>query len=231
MNLSAKPRRVIRAAPEHHEVFVLGETTRDVVVAPAIATMEQMLSSAAHQGALVLAEAEDEAETILSRARASAASVRDEAYTAGYEAGKVQALQEMSALVDLARHAAAEAKVIRDEVAGQSAGVVARATTLAVRRIVAEYYEADPGRTAAVCAEALRAAAGQEILSIRVSPGLVAHVQATLVDASQYVIPDGAVEVGGCIIDLRHGTLDATLDARLTLMEFALAEAGGAGQP
>jgi flagellar biosynthesis/type III secretory pathway protein FliH len=41
------------------------------------------------------------------------------------------------------------------------------------------------------------------------------------------VRPDDAVEAGGCIIDLRNGTIDATLDARLSLMELALREAGG----
>ena len=44
--------------------------------------------------------------------------------------------------------------------------------------------------------------------------------RATLTDAATYIRPDDSVEVGGCIIDLRNGTLDASLEARLSLMDL-----------
>jgi flagellar biosynthesis/type III secretory pathway protein FliH len=34
--------------------------------------------------------------------------------------------------------------------------------------------------------------------------------------------------MGGCLIDVRNGTIDASLDTRLSLMELALRDAGGA---
>ena len=92
---------------------------------------------------------------------------------------------------------------------------------------VREMYEADPGRTARICADALRAASGQEVLAIRVNPGVVDSVRAALHGAEEYVRPDQGIAIGGCIIDLENGTIDATLDARLTLIEAALADAGG----
>ncbi len=227
MNLSAKARRILRAAPEHEEVFVFGETVREELTAPAIATAGEMITSAATTADGMVDEARRQAGAILAEARASVNAVRDAAYSEGFESGRAAALQEMNGILEFVRRAATEAKAIRDDIAGQSPAIVARAAALATRRIVGEYYESDPERTAIVCAEALRAASGQEILSIRVNPGLVGHVQASLLDAARYVVPDTAVAVGGCVVDLRNGTLDATLDARLALMDFALAEAGG----
>ncbi len=227
MSLSVKPRRVIRAATEHSEVFVLGETTRLTLPAPPVATAEEMLVLADARAEGIVAEAHRQAAEVIAEARAQADRLHEEAFASGFAAGQQRAADEMAAPLELVRRAAAEGKAIRDGIAGQSADVIARATALAVRRIVADYYEAGPERTAAVCAEALRAAAGQEVLSIRVSPGLAEHVQATLAGAAHYVAADDAVAAGGCIIDLRYGTIDATLDTRLSLMEIALANAGG----
>jgi flagellar biosynthesis/type III secretory pathway protein FliH len=56
---------------------------------------------------------------------------------------------------------------------------------------------------------------------------MVESIQAWLADAARYVRPDEGVAIGGCIIDLRNGTLDASLDARLSLMDLALGEAAG----
>ena len=78
--------------------------------------------------------------------------------------------------------------------------------------------------------DAVRSAAGQEILSIRVNPGALDRVRASLVDVAGYVQPDDGIELGGCVIDLRDGTIDATLDARLDLMELALTSAAGGAE-
>jgi flagellar biosynthesis/type III secretory pathway protein FliH len=219
---------VIRGGGEPEEVFVLGETVRETMAAPGPIVSASALLTAAEQGAEdVIARARAHAQAVLAGAEANADQVRAAAHRDGFEAGRAAAAAEIQSCVELARIAATEGKAIRDSVAEQAAGLVARATALATRRIVGEYYEADPERTAQACAEALRAVAGQEILSIRVHPGLVPHIQATLVDAARYVRPDDGIEIGGCIIELRHGTLDATLDARLSLMDLALREAGG----
>lgn len=228
MNSSARARRVLRAAPEHDDVYVLGEGAHETApLQGTVATVQDMLAAAARKAEAVVAEARRQAEQIVAEARANADAVRQAATQQGFQAGQAEAIEEVKGALDLVRHAAREAKAVRDDIASQSGAVVARATGLALRRVVGEYYEAEPERTAIACAEALRAVAGQEILSIRVNPGLVSRVQARLTDAAGYVRPDASVEIGGCIIDLRHGTLDATLDARLSLMDLALAEAAG----
>jgi flagellar biosynthesis/type III secretory pathway protein FliH len=69
------------------------------------------------------------------------------------------------------------------------------------------------------------------MFSIRVHPEAEAPVTAALVDLAGYVRPDESVDVGGCIIDLRNGTIDATLDTRLSLMELAIGASSGAESP
>lgn len=230
MNSSAKPGRVFRAAPrdEGEDVYVLGETVRSTFPADSsVATVTDILSAAERRAASLIAAAEARAAELVAAAEATVAGLRAAAREEGVSAGQAEAELEVRALVDLVRAAANEGKAIRDGIANQAAAVVARATMLATRRIVGDHYEADPQETAAACAEAIRAASGQEIVSIRVNPALVTDVQTALVDVAAYVRPDEAIEVGGCVIDLRQGTLDATLETRLSLMEQALAEASG----
>ena len=231
MNSSANRGRVIRAARDHEDLFILGESRPESLVPHAsIATAGEIRDAADVRSLGIIDAAERQAAAILADAQSSAASVRETAYQDGYGAGREAAENEVSQLLQLARAAAGDGKAIRDSVASESATVVARAAALATRRIVGEYYETDPERTALACAEALRAASGQDVLSIRVHPGLADSLRATLTDAATYIRPDGAIEVGGCIIDLRNGTLDASLEARLSLMDLALAEAGGEGE-
>jgi flagellar biosynthesis/type III secretory pathway protein FliH len=228
MNSLARAGRVIRAARSDEDVFVLGEGVRRSVPADAtLASVAAVLEATDRRADALIEIAEEQAETIVAEARAAADAVRAEAYEAGHAAGVALAQSEAAAALALIRSAASEGQAIRDQIANQAAGLVARAVSLALRRIVGEYYEADPSRTVAACAEALRAAAGQDVVSIRVHPGLVQAVEASLTEAAGYVKPDDAIEAGGCIIDLRNGTIDATLDTRLSLMDLALREAGG----
>jgi flagellar biosynthesis/type III secretory pathway protein FliH len=229
MSSSAKPRRVIRGSQEQADVFVLGQSPgRPRLAPPAIlADADQIRASAHDEAADIIAIARAEAATIVATAREQAADVRDAAFAEGVVEGRAESERELAAYVDAARTAANEGKAIRDEVAGQAAAVVSHAVMLATRRIVGEYYEAGPERTAAIVADALRAASGQQIVSIRLHPDVAGRVEVSLPDAARYIVPDEGVAVGGCIVDLAHGRIDATLDTRLSLMELALKHAGG----
>ncbi len=231
MNSSANRGRLIRPAigtAASEDIFILGETARPNVPAQAsVVTASAIVAEAQSQASAIIAEAEAHASLTITTADAAAAAVTRAAYDEGFAAGQAEAQGEVAELIELVRRAAGEGKQIRDALAGQSASIIARATALATRRIVARFYEADPAATADVCADAFRAAAGQEVLTIRVNTGIVPLVQAALGDAGGYVRPDDAIEIGGCIIDLRHGTIDATLSSRLTLLELALNHAGG----
>lgn len=224
MSSLARTGGFIRAAGENGDVFILGETARRGLPADAtLASAGAVMAAAERRAAEIIAAGEAQAAAIIVEAHASAGAVSAVAYNDGFSAAQAEA----AGALDLIRRAASEGQAIREQLASQSAALIARAVALALRRLVGEYYEADPSRTALACAEALRAASGQDIIAIRVHSGLVLDVQASLADVASYVRPDDSIEIGGCIVDLRNGTLDATLDARLTLMELALREAGG----
>jgi len=236
MSSWSKPGRVLRAAGAGDEVFVFAEPARPAFPIPGpIARAEDLVASAEQEAARLLAEARAEAAAILEEARSSAAQVRDAAYQEGYQkghqegyaAGHDAARAELDQCLELVRRAAADGKVIRDSIVEEAGAVMARAVSLATRRIVGEYYETDPERTTAAIADALRAASGQQIVAIRVNPALEEAVRARLVEVAAYVRPDDAVKIGGCYIDLQHGTLDATLDTRLSLLDAALSQAAG----
>ena len=226
--MSSSARRIYRAAEAEEDVFVVGETVRRHVPADdAVTTVASLLDGARKRAEQIIAAAETEAGTIIARAEAEAGGVRN----AGFEAGRVAGMQSgqdaVAEQLALIRGAAGEGLAIRSAMIDEAMPAIARAVAMACRRVVGAAFEADPSLTADACADAIRAAAGQQIISIRVSPGVAGEVRAALVDVADYVRPDDGVEIGGCVIDLRNGTIDATLDARLSLMEAALLNAGG----
>ncbi len=235
MSSLARPSRVIRSVPADEEVFVVGGgPRRGVPVVGPTATAAEIIETAERQAAALLAEARAEAQFLVEAAGTEAGQVREAAREAGREEGQRDGrdatLAESASLIELLRSAASEGATIRNHVVSEASAVITRAVVLAVRRITGEFYD-DPARTAAAVADAVRAASGQEIVSIRVHPDAEAPVTAAMVDLAGYVRPDEGIDAGGCIIDLRNGTIDATLDARLSLMELAIRAAGGDGSP
>ncbi len=227
MNSSANRGRLVRAVRDDEEVFVLGASRLAVSPSGAVTTATDLIAAAEARASVIVEAAAAAARQITADAESEAAALRAEVHESVLEMARREVFEQFEAHLALVRQAAEEGKAIRDGVAAQSGALVARAVALATSRIVGDYYEADPGRTAAACADALRAAAGQEILAIRVNPSVVGNVQAALADVARYVRSDDGVEVGGCIVDLKHGTIDATLDTRLSLMKLALGQAGG----
>jgi flagellar biosynthesis/type III secretory pathway protein FliH len=232
MSWSARPPRVIRSsrARAESDVFVVGASSPAVPVDTTVATAAEVIAAAEARAAEIIAAAEAEAARIRAAAAGEVAAAAREAAERARAEGLASAEAEARGLLELVRTAAREGAAIREQVAASAGELLASAVILAVRRIVGHAYAADPALTAAACEEAVRAAAGQELVSIRVNPGVEAAVTAALGDLGAYVRPDDAVEIGGCIIDLRNGTIDATLDARLSLAELAIRRAAGVDQ-
>lgn len=229
---SSASRRIFRVENADDEVFVVGGPLRAAIPAEGpLTTVSDMLDGAKRRAENTVADAEQQAADVVAAAQAQAAAIREtarqEGYNAGLAAGRGQAQGEAASLVALIRQAAADGLAIRNAMIDEATPAMANAISLAARRVVGAAYQADPSLTADACADAVRAAAGQQILSIRVAPEALDAVRATLVDLADYVRPDSAIAAGGCVVDLKNGTLDATLDARLDLMELALKAAGG----
>lgn len=225
MNSSAN-RRIFRAAEAEEDIFVVGESVgRHIGADGALTTVGGLIEGAKRAAETIIAEARAEAGRII----ADADSVRAEGFEAGLRAGGGRAEDAAAENLELIRAAAAEGLAIRDAMIDEALPAMARAVAMACRRIVGGAFEADPTLTADACADAVRNAAGQQMLSIRVNPEAFDAVRASLVDIAEYVRPDESIDLGGCVIDLRNGTIDATLNARLSLMDLALRAAGGAG--
>lgn len=227
MNSWAKQGRLVRALSDDGEIFVMSGVRTVLPTTGALATLGDLVGAAEARAEAIVAQAHAAAASIVAAAEVAASETTAAASAAVLEVAREEVGAQFEAEMALIRRAAAEGKLVRDGIASQVASIVARAAALATRRIVGEAYLADPALTASACEDALKAASGQQVLAIRVSPGVVADVQARLVDFAGYVRPDAAVELGGCIIDLKNGTIDATLEARLSLMELALVQAGG----
>jgi flagellar biosynthesis/type III secretory pathway protein FliH len=226
MNSSAN-RRIYRAEEAEDDVFVVGQSVRTYPSDDTVATVSSLLDGARRRAEHIVAEAEARAAEILAQAEAAADAHRQAGFEAGQAAGGSSAEGAAAQYLEVIRAAAAEGLAVRDGMIDEAMPAIARAVAMACRRVVGAAFEADPSLTAAACADAVRAASGQQIISIRVSPDAADIVRATLVDIGDFIRPDSTVELGGCVIDLRNGTIDATLDARLSLMELALLSAGG----
>lgn len=229
---SSVSRRIFRVETPEDDVFVVGGPLREAVPADGpLTTVSDLLDGAKRRAEHTVATAEEQAAALVAAAQAEAAAIREaarqEGYNAGLADGRDNSESDAAALVDLIRQAAAEGLAIRNAMIDAATPAIADAITMAARRVVGAAYQADPSLTADACADAVRAAAGQQIVSIRVNPAALDAVRASLVDVADYLRPDDAIGIGGCVVDLRHGTIDATLDARLDLMELALRAAGG----
>ncbi len=225
---SSRARGTFRATePETDgDVFVVGGGFRRAVGLPApIATAREIVAAAGEDARAIRAACELEAASALAEAHASADAVRRAAFDEGFHAGHDAALGEAEAYLAVIRQAASEGQAIREAVASDHEVLLARAVVVALRRLVGDHYLAAPESTAAICREALRSAAGQDVIALRVNPGVANGVQATLLDFADFVRPDEGVAIGGCIVDLRYGTIDATLDARVSLFNEAITHA------
>jgi flagellar biosynthesis/type III secretory pathway protein FliH len=225
---SSVSRRIYRAAEAEDDVYVVGEGVRRFVPADeTVTTVSSLLDGARRRAGQIVAEAEARAAGLIAQAEAECDRIREEAFEAGRAAGSSAGEGAITAQLDVIRAAAADGLALRNAMIEDAMPTIARAVALACRRVVGAAFEADPSLTAEACAEAVRSAAGQQILAIRVNPGVAEDVRASLVDVADYVRPDDGIEIGGCIIDVQNGTIDATLDARLSLMELGLRAAGG----
>jgi flagellar biosynthesis/type III secretory pathway protein FliH len=232
--MSSSARRIIRSSPANEEdVFVVGETVRRHIPADSpVTTVSDLLEGARRRADHIIAAAQVEADRIVTMANAEATAIREDGrsggYDDGFEAGRRAAEATAASALNVIESAAHEGLAIRQAMIDEALPTIARAIAMATRRVVGAAYDADPSLLSAAVSDALRSAAGQQILSIRVSPDAIDTLRASLLDAAEYLRPDETVEMGGCLIDVRNGTIDASLDTRLSLMELALRDAGGA---
>lgn len=171
---------------------------------------------------------------IVAEARARAVEIEAEARTAGFDAGRAEALAQVEQELTEPRAAllAAIAGIegLRDEV---SAAVELRAVELAValaERIVSASLDVRPELVLDVVASALRRVVDRDRLAIDVNPDDLPLVREWL--GSQLEVQVERVEVrgerrvprGGCVVRTAEGEVDARVGEQLARAEEVLRE-------
>jgi flagellar assembly protein FliH len=184
-------------------------------------------------GAIVDA-AQRHAHELLRAATLDATSIRERAREAGYESGYRDGSREARAALAealaLVQQVAAEGVAIRNDLLRRSEREMVEMVIAALRSILGDRAAGGPEIAVHTVRHALERAGAQNVVRVRVHPDQVQPVLAALAeDASQppafEVAGDGAVGIGGCIVDTTHGRVDARLDVQLDAIARLLHDA------
>ncbi len=186
------------------------------------------------EAASIVDEARRRAEDLVRRASLEADGIREHAqrqgYDAGYTAGAQDARAELAGSLALVQRVAAEGSGIRNDLLRRSEHEMVEMVIAALRAILGERAADDPTVVGQTVRHALQRAAAQNVVRVRVHPEQVGLVIAELTDADGEAPPfevfaDGAVGIGGCVVDTTHGRVDARLDVQLDAIAVLLRDA------
>lgn len=186
------------------------------------------------EAASIVDEARRRADDLVRRAAFEADGIREHArqvgHQAGYAAGAEQARVELAEALALVQRVAAEGAAIRNDLLHRSEREMVEMVITALRSILGARAVEDPSLVVHTVRHALQRAGAQNVVRIRVHPTHAASLAAELADVDGdppafEVLGDGAVGVGGCIVDTQHGRVDARLDVQLDAIARLLREA------
>ena len=186
------------------------------------------------EAANIVDEARRRAEDLVRRASLEADAIREHAqrqgYDAGYTTGAQDARAELADSLALVQRVAAEGTGIRNDLLRRSEHEMVEMVIAALRAILGERATDDATLVAQTVRHALQRAAAQNVVRVRVHPDQVGLVIAELTDADGEAPPfevfaDGAVGIGGCVVDTTHGRVDARLDVQLDAIALLLRDA------
>jgi flagellar biosynthesis/type III secretory pathway protein FliH len=171
---------------------------------------------------------------LLRDAEGEAVAIRQRAYIEGRAEGEAdgRAAARADLLIELQTLQAVglEVAAVRESILRGSEAELVELTAEAARAVVGEAVARDPALVTTSVRRALDRAAGRNVLRVRVNPADASIVSAYLdhtpatANGTWDVSPDGAITVGGCVIDIDGGEIDARLDVQLDVVINALRE-------
>ena len=176
-----------------------------------------------------------QADAILQQAAEQAAVIQHDAYREGrdqgYADGQATARADLVEALALVQRIAADAKSVRDRVLMHAEREIVELVIGATRTVLGEQVRLDSSLVLDTVERALSRAGSLNVVRIRVNPadhevvatGLMSRIGDTA--AAWSVTADGAISVGGCVIDTAAGEIDARLDAQLGEVARGLREA------
>lgn len=199
-----------------------------------------------------IALAQQEAQRLISEARARVEEVRQQAHREGYTAGQRAGLEASHDLIDSRAEEIAAVKVqdrlrtilpaVQEAVielqrerdrwlaAWESAAV--RLAAAMAEKIVRSELQNRPELAAGTIREALQLAAGAPDINVRLHPEDLRQLQAFGGEIVQRLsavgrgtlVPDERISRGGCVIETRHGVIDAQVETQLERMTQEMLE-------
>lgn len=164
--------------------------------------------------------ADDLVRTAMRQAGAVEARARSEGYERGLAEGRAEGRAELAEALALVQHVARQGKAVRDELLARSEREMVEMVIAAFRAVIGDRIATDPGLVNETVRRALDRAGSQNIVRIRVHPdavdGLFAHLTEDYRGAPPFeVSADGAIGVGGCVVETDFGHVDARLDVQM----------------
>lgn len=231
--MSNLSRRLLRLSPLGQEVAVREDGSLVRPGEPAPPSVEQLQAAE-----LIIEQAQGRADELVRQSAEQAAAVAQDAYDGGsergYRDGVALARAELVDALALVQQVGLEAKAMRDHLL---ADVERQAIELVLGSLNAILGEraADGDLTAEMVRRAIKRAGAQNVIRVRVHPDQRELVAAQLADdpgdasASWEIRADGAISVGGCIVDTARGEVDARLDVQFAEIARVFRALAGSG--
>jgi len=178
----------------------------------------------------------DEIEVMLAEARGRAKGIEDEAKKRGYEEGlkkgREDAAREVTSIVESMKKTIESLTDTRTEFFGKAEKEMVDLVTMVSSEIVLREIREDEKIIADVLRKAVEEIHIQQKIKVRVNPAdleNVKNMEEKLLEEVESITgvefaADGKITQGGCVIETNIGTLDATLENRLTAVHRSLRE-------
>jgi type III secretion protein L len=201
-----KTEGIIKQAKTHSRSLAPGGIIKQPVIAARVEAKE------------LLAQAANEALTIIQQAEQRAHQVREEAYQEGYRAGFAEFNQRLL-----------DANERYDRALADAEPDILRLAVKIAKKIIGREIESDPATVAEIVKTALGYAERSQPLTLRVNPADLPALQTCRNQLEQSagaraigLIADPGVSIGGCVIETESGTIDARLETQLRVLEAGL---------
>ena len=166
---------------------------------------------------------------LISRAREEADSIREASAKEGYEAGILQAREDIEAL----RESISVFMNAKQEVFEYIAPDILEISIDIAQKIIKKEITQDPQMILDKITEILKTLSKEETkINLKVNPSQVSILKQSIpdilsdagLDARIIIVPDETVTEGGCVVTTANGIIDATIESQISIIKEALKE-------
>ena len=180
---------------------------------------------ASQKATVVIGEAQKEAEAIRQEAEkilSQVESERDRARKEGFQKGREEGLAEVTEEL-------VKARVLKEKFFAENESEVLRLVMAMAEKVIGQTVQTHADAFRSVVKQALEHSIGDRIV-VRLNPADLARIRAedttfkSILDRTKqlYFKEDGAIGVGGCVVETEIGTIDAQLETQLKAIKKAL---------